>query len=112
MAMIVKNRQHKGMKYREVTYNEDPITQSIKAVKGNKLTVMSRRLRTYDVVLSAELIGSDIEVGDTAVIATLKKGWKVIDVIKQEKPQVLSAEEEAKELERQMKEFEDMFGGY
>lgn len=112
MAMKVQYKQHNGNKYRVVTYDEEPITQSIKAVKGNKLTVMSRRLRTYDVVLSAELIGSDIEVGDTAVIATLKKGWKVIDVIKQEKPPVLSAEEEAKELERQMKEFEDLLGGY
>ena len=108
--MIVTRKQYKGNKYNVVEYNEDPITQSIKAVKGNKLTVMSRRLNTYDVVLSAELIGSDIEVGDTAVIATLKKGWKVIDVIKREKPPVLSAEEEAKERERQLKEFEDMFG--
>ena len=108
MAEKVIRKQKNGVKYNIIIYDEEPITQTVKKVNKNSLTVMSRRLKTYNVKLGDEVKGMKIEVGDLAVIATLKTGWKVIDVIKQEPEPVVSEAE----VQRQLQEFESLIGGY
>lgn len=108
MAEKVIRKQKNGVKYNIIIHDEEPITQTVKKVNKNSLTVMSRRLKTYNVRLGDEVKGMTIEVGDLAVVATLKTGWKVIDVIKQEPEPVISEAE----AERQLQELESLIGGY
>ena len=108
MAEKVIRKQKNGVKYNIIIHDEEPITQTVKNVNKNSVTVMSRRLKTYNVKLGDEVKGMTIEVGDLAVVATLKTGWKVIDVIKQEPEPVLSEAE----AERQLQELESLIGGY
>ena len=107
MAEKIIRKQINGNKFNIIIYDEEPITQSIKKVNRNSVTVMSRRLNTYNVKLGDEVKGMNIEVGDIAVIATIKTGWKVIDIIKKE-PEIVSDEE----VERQVQELESLLGGY
>lgn len=108
MAEKVIRKQKNGVKYNIIIHDEEPITQTIKKVNKNSVTVMSRRLKTYNVKLGDEVKGMTIGVGDLAVVATLKTGWKVIDVIKQEPEPVISEAE----AERQLQELESLIGGY
>lgn len=108
MAEKVIRKQVNGNKFNIVIYDDEPITQCVKKVHRNSVTVMSRRLKTYNVKLGDEVKGKHIEVGDMVVIATLKTGWKVIDVIPKE-PEVPISDEET---ERQLQELESLLGGY
>lgn len=98
MAEKVIRKQKNGIKYNIIIHDEEPITQTVKKVNKNSLTVMSRRLKTYNVKLGDEVKGMKIEIGDLAVIATLKTGWKVIDIIKKE-PEPVVIEDDEDDLE-------------
>lgn len=82
MAQVTKIRTHKGNKYKVVTYNEQPFTQWVKDVRGNRVTVESRLGKTYSVMLSQNLIGANIQRGDMALVSPRKSGWIVLDVLR------------------------------
>lgn len=101
-------------KIKTETYGDyDIIYQTIKRVFSQSVTVISGTGKHYNVRLSDRVIyENNIEVGDTAEIKTFDNGWLVTNIIKQEKEPELTPEEEQVELEKQIKEFEDLYGGY
>ena len=91
----------------------DVIYQTITRIFNRSVTVISGTGKYYNVRLSDKVIyEGNIEVGDTAEIKTFDNGWIVTNIIKQEKEPELTLEEEQKEIEKQLKEIEDLYGGY
>ena len=93
----------------------ETIHQTIRKIGDDRFFVVSGNNKTYSVDLSDKVrleLLDEVLVGDTAVIKTFPNKWLVVDVIAKELEPVLSPEEEKKELERQLKEIEDLYGGY
>lgn len=91
----------------------DVIYQTITRIFNRSVTVISGTGKYYNVRLSDKVIYEcNIEVGDTAEIKTFDNGWIVTNIIKQEKEPELTPEEEQKEIEKQLKEIEDLHGVY
>lgn len=89
---------------------EHIIEQIIMKVEPTQVKVMSRNGKTYNVKLSDRVKIRNIEEKDTAIIDTNK--WLVIDIKKRIKPIELTREEKQLQLEKEMREFEDLFEPY
>ena len=79
-------------------------------VEPTQVEVMSRQGNTYKVHLSERVKIRNIEEKDTAIIDTNK--WEVIDIKKRIKPKILSPEEKQLQLEKELREFEELFEPY
>ena len=89
------------------------LEQKIIDVSKNHLKVMSRNGKVYDVNVSDRVkMLLNPEINDTAIVKTFQNGWLVTDIKKKPKKPVLSDEEEKLETERQIREIEEMWGGY
>ena len=98
-----------------IVYSVDgePIEQVVTKVESDKVWVKSSKGNEYPVMLSDKVRMTDtVNVGDIAIIKTFKKGWIVFDIIHKDIEEELSGEEERLETERQIKDFEDLLGGY
>ena len=84
------------------------IEQLVRSVQKNYVTVESKKGKLYNVNLSDIVkMTMNIQVGDMVEIKTFENGWLVTNVIPK-REETLSEEEEKAELERQLKECEDM----
>lgn len=108
MGIVVRPRINRKTK-NEVNVLEQVIIETHK----HYVRVISRNGKEYDVNLSDIVkMTMNVEVGDMAIIKTFPNGWLVTSIRKKYKEPVLSEEEEKKETERQIKEFEELLGGY
>lgn len=106
-----------GGKYKVIYDDGEPsfFEQQIVAVGKDMLKVRSRKGNEYWVQMSDKVaLTMNPEPMDIAVIGTFKEKWVVKDIIKYNPSveEVLSEEEERRELERELKEFEALGGGY
>lgn len=89
------------------------LKQKIVDVSPTQLRVMSGNGKVYSVNLSDKVMMTlNPQIGDTAIVKTFKTGWLVTDIVKKVEPKSLSEEEERLETERQIREIEEMWGGY
>ena len=113
--MIRTKTMRDGTKARLIyTVNGETIEQTICEIGTGKVWVESTRGKIYPVDLSDKVqMTMHPKVGDTAVIKTFKNGWLVVDILPAEtdEPDLSPADEEL-ELQRQIQEIEDMWGGY
>ena len=86
--------------------NSYPAT--VQRVNENTATYISKKGKAYEIALSDKVKYDGIKPKDEAVITILSNGnWVVSHISK-----VYNEEEERKETEKQIKEFEDLLGGY
>lgn len=121
-----------------VDVNGEVIHQKIVSVGDGVVWVSSSKGKEYPVNLSDKVaMTMNVNVGDTAIIKTFKTGWLVVDVLpsipededvdeftllykkkingdisKEELERFEWLKENDEELQREMKEFEDLLGGY
>ena len=88
----------------------DTIYQIITEVRESSVKVVSKNQKEYFVKLSDKVRMTEvINEKDTAVIKTFKDCWLVVDII----PYVpIVVEDDDEELQRQLKEFTILGGGY
>lgn len=113
--MIKYKTMSDGNKVKIVTnIDGESFEQKITGVQKDKVWVVSSKGNEYPVMLSDRVrMTMSVEVDDVAVIKRFKNGWLVFDVIKKEEESVLSEEEEQIELEKQLKELDDIgWGNY
>ena len=85
MGRLVKYKNYKGMKIKEVVYNNevDKIYQPIIEVGKDFVRVVSQNDRKYWVRLSDKVVMTmNPQKKDWAVIKTFPDGWLVVDLIK------------------------------
>ena len=109
----VKTRTGKdGGKYKIIYDDGKPthIKQEIIDVGKDMMKVKSTKGKEYWVVKSDRVMAMNPKVGDVAVILTLDGGWIVTDVLNYVEP--VEEDVDDVELERQLKEFSILGGGY
>lgn len=88
----------------------DTIYQKITEVRESSVKVISKNNKEYFVKLSDKVkIFNTIKEQDTAVIKTFNECWLVVDIIPYVKEETDDSEEE---LQRQIKQFTILGGGY
>lgn len=88
----------------------DTIYQKITEVRESSVKVISKNNKEYFVKLSDKVkIFNTIKEQDTAVIKTFNECWLVVDIIPYVKEETDESEEE---LQRQIKQFTILGGGY
>lgn len=88
----------------------ETIYQKITEVRESSVKVISKNNKEYFVKLSDKVkIFNTIKEHDTAVIKTFNECWLVVDIIPYVKEEIDESEEE---LQRQIKEFTILGGGY
>lgn len=86
------------------------IYQKIIEVRTNSVKVISKNGKEYFVKLSDKVkLTTEIKEQDTAVIKTFEKCWIVTDIIPYVKEEI---EDDDEELQRQLKMFHSLGGGY
>ena len=112
--MIKRKTMEDGVKVKIITNTiGETIEQGIVETGEDRVWVKSGNGKTYPVLLSDNVrMTMEVNVGDIAVIKTFKPDWLVVDIIPAEEEEVLSPEEEEAETQRQIREFEDLLGGY
>lgn len=97
-----------------VNVDGETIHQPIYEIGTGKVWVKSAGGKTYQVDLSDKVqMTMHPRVGDTAVIKTFKQGWVVVDILPAEPDEPANGEvDDDLELQRQIQEIEDMWGGY
>lgn len=120
MGRIVKTKTMKDgnkVKIIQQTNSVNIIRQKILKVGSTHVQVISGNMNKYMVKLSDRVrMTMSVSEGDTAIIKTFENGWLVVDVEKQSKEldglEQVSDEKNQKDLEKQLKEIEDLYGGY
>lgn len=88
----------------------DTIYQKITEVRESSVKVISKNNKEYFVKLSDKVkIFNTIKEQDTAVIKTFNECWLVVDIIPYVKEETDDSEEE---LQKQIKQFTILGGGY
>lgn len=99
-----------GGKYTIITDDGKPnwINQTIVQIGKDMLKVKSTKGREYWVAKSDKVMTMRPRINDIAVVGTFESGWLVTDIIPYEKKTNKTKEE----LQKQMMEFESLYGGY
>ena len=88
---------------------QNSYVSKVKSVNPNgTATFISKANTEYEILLSDKVISDGIKAKDEAVITILSNGNWIVSHIEN----VYDEDEERKEVERQLKEVEDLFGGY
>lgn len=113
MAIKVRTKTKNGeILYKEIIDDGKPswIEQTIVGLGKDMLKVKSRKGIEYWVAKSDKVMAMTPKVKDIAIVGTFKTGWLVTDIVPYVEPVVEECTEE--ELQRQLKEFEILGGGY
>lgn len=84
----------------------ETIEQKVTEVHKDHILVTGISGKTYRPQVSSKIKLELVKPNDTAIIDV--DTWKVIEILKKEKPPVLTEEEEDEELQRQLDELMDM----
>ena len=113
MAIKIQTKTAKdGGEYKIITDDGKPtwIKQKIVQLGKDMLKVQSSKGTEYWVTKSDKVQTMKPKIKDTAIIGTFPTGWLVTDIIPYKKPK--KEDENKEELQKQIKEFETLGGGY
>lgn len=98
--------------YNEIIDDGKPswIKQTVVEVRKDMIKVVSSKGNMYWVAKSDKVMTMDVKPKDVAVVGTFKSGWLVTDVLRHIDEVV--DEDDDEELQRQLKEFNILGGGY
>ena len=113
MARVVKNRTYKGMRYREIYDDGEPVElrQKITQISKDKsyVRVMSQNMNEYWVKVSDRvMLTVPFNVGDYAIVKTFEKKWVVVDI----EPKPVKVESTKSERKASREELNEILGWY